>query len=154
MISEKQVLKKIGDNTLIEDKPAREDGRALEWRKDFETLEIQLSDVQINANFTVNAVDADGTFALGKILKTLPEDETIFNYIKPSADSSRRVIGKCLDLNDNLYRLFKESKNLDLYKCVRFSAGIRVNIMEIREEPQSGESYPNGVYYGSLFWLN
>lgn len=154
MISEKQVLKKIDDNTLIEDKPIKEDGRALEWRKDFETLEIQLSEVKINTNFTVNAVDADGTFALGKIFKKLPADETIFKYIKPNPDRSRRVLGKCLDFDDNLYRLVKESEDLDLHKCVRLSEGIRVNIRECEEEPQSGESYPNGVYYGSLFWLN
>ena len=54
----------------------------------------------------------------------------------------------------NIYRLVRESEDLDLYKCVRLSEGIRVSIRECGEEPQSGGSYPNGVFYGSLFWLN
>jgi hypothetical protein len=152
MISEKQVLKKIDENTLIEDKPAKNDGRALEWRKEFEWLDIKLSEVSIGSNFTINDINHLSHTVKNIGNKSEPK-ESIFKYIKPNADSSRRVFGKCPDFDDNLYRLIKESEDSDLHKCIKLSEGIQVNIKECEDEPQQGESYPNGVYYGSLFWF-
>jgi len=152
MISEKQVLRKVDDNTLIEDKPVKEDGRTLEWRKGFEILDIQLSEVKIGTNFSVNDVD-QFSHTLKKIGNKPEPEENIFKYIKPNPSTSRSVIGRCQDFDDNLYRLIKDSEESPLHKCAKLAEGIRVNIKECEEEPQSGESYPNGVYYGSLFWF-
>jgi hypothetical protein len=152
MISEKQFFKKIDDNTLIEDNPVNKDGRALKWQKCFEALYINLSDIRITSNFTINEIDhLSHTF---KNLRNESEPkESIFKFIKPNASSSRILFGKCLDFDDKLYRLVKDSENSDLYKGVKLSGGIEVKIKECENEPQQDEMYPNGVYYGALFWF-
>lgn len=111
----------------------------------------------IASNFTVNDINhlshISHTITLQNIDNKSKPKESIFKFIKPNVARTRRIFGKCLDFNDNLFRLLEDSKASAFYKAIKLSDSIQVNIKECDDDSHQEEGYPNGVFYGVLLWI-
>jgi len=138
MLLDGKKLKRVSPNILRED---TQGNRALEWRKSFNYLNLNLEEVKIVHSFSVNEKEIT--------LKNNHNSEEKFDFIKPQPKLVRRIEALVSSTKDKIYSIVKGDDD-SIYTVEKPKDKIRISIRE-QEEVKEVKSFPNGVFYGTIF---
>ncbi len=140
MLLDGKKLKRVSPNILRED---TQGNRALEWRKSFNYLNLNLEEVKIVHSFSVNEKEIT--------LKNNHNSEEKFDFIKPQPKLVRRIEALVSSTKDKIYSIVKGDDD-SIYTVEKPKDKIRISIRE-QEEVKEVKSFPNGVFLWNYFQM-
>lgn len=149
MIIKDEKLRKVSDGVFQEADPPQERSRPLEWRRNFNFINLPLKNIKIVTSCSVH--DADyGDFEWG--------DEKTAEPLKlVKADISEQLtISGIVDeeqMRDTLYFAVENKEEKGLFSVERASGNTNVSI-KLGKPSEETERTPSGLYRGTAFRMN
>jgi hypothetical protein len=146
-----ETLRFINDNTFREAEPPKDRSRPLEWRRSFNTINLEARDPLVEYVYSINEVDHFARITRADGLSAEQDESIVAGAAKRRLRVTVRVAQE--ELRDSILCTTEKEKGTGLFELRRTKDDLIVSIKEADPGEQHGP-FAKGAYPGLLYKTN